>query len=90
MGKAEKILAKMREAPTNVRYADLELVCREHFGRPRRHGTSHAVFKTPWPGDPRVNIQEGSNGAAKIYQVRQVLDAIDRLVEWQGREEDVS
>lgn len=32
----------------------------------------------PWPGDPRVNIQN-SNGRAKAYQVRQVLEAIDRL-----------
>jgi hypothetical protein len=35
------------------------------------------VFKTPWPGDPRVNIQN-SNGQAKPYQVRQVLAAIDK------------
>jgi hypothetical protein len=41
-------------------------------------GTSHAVFKTPWPGDPRVNIQ-GAKGKAKSYQVPQVLLAIDRL-----------
>lgn len=41
-------------------------------------GASHAVFKTPWPGDPRVNIQE-EKGKAKVYQVRQVLAAIDRL-----------
>ncbi|MCR8526247.1 hypothetical protein NPM17_25495, partial [Escherichia coli] len=32
----------------------------------------HAVFKTPWTGDPRVNTQN-SNGQAKPYQVRQVL-----------------
>jgi hypothetical protein len=35
------------------------------------------VFKTPWPGDPLVNIQNG-NGQAKAYQVRQVLAAIDK------------
>jgi hypothetical protein len=40
-------------------------------------GGSHAVFKTPWPGDPRVNIQN-SNGQAKAYQVRQVLAAIEK------------
>ena len=37
-----------------------------------------AVFKTPWPGDPRVNIQN-AGGQAKAYQVRQVLLAIDKL-----------
>jgi hypothetical protein len=36
------------------------------------------VFKTPWPGDPRVNIQD-RQGKAKPYQVKQVLAAIDRL-----------
>ncbi len=37
------------------------------------------VYKTPWQGDPRVNIQRGKDGKAKAYQVRQVLDAIARL-----------
>lgn len=47
-------------------------------GNPRQRGTSHAIFKTPWPGDPRVNIQN-EKGKAKAYQVRQVLLAIDKL-----------
>ena len=51
-----------------------------YFGEPRQRGSSHAVFKTPWPGDPRVNIQSG-NGKAKAYQVRQVLLAIAKLEE---------
>ena len=45
----------------------------------RQSGTSHAVFKTPWPGDPRVNIQRAKGGKAKPYQVTQVLKAIDKL-----------
>lgn len=79
MTKEAKLLAKMRESPTNVRYADLHSVCTTHFGLPRQEGGSHAVFKTPWPGDPRVNIQKGEGGKAKTYQVRQVLAAIDKL-----------
>ena len=35
-------------------------------------------FKTPWPGDPRVNIQN-AKGKAKPYQVRQILRAIEQL-----------
>lgn len=73
----DKIVAAMRENPRNVRYDDLLKVCEHYFGPPRRTGGSHAVFKTPWPGDPRVNIQNG-NGQAKAYQVRQVLAAIDK------------
>src|SRR5665811_2155783 len=39
--------------------------------------TSHAVFRTSWQGDPRVNIQNDI-GKAKPYQVRQVVKVIDR------------
>ena len=41
-------------------------------------GTSHCIFKTPWPADPRVNIQN-NKGYAKSYQVKQVLLAISKL-----------
>ncbi|MBK5930573.1 toxin HicA [Halochromatium salexigens] len=78
MASVEKVLTKMREEPKNVRFADLRKVCETYFGRPRQSGTSHLVFKTPWPGDPRVNIQN-ADGQAKPYQVRQVLQAIDKL-----------
>jgi hypothetical protein len=78
VAKVEKIIEQMRNAPQNVRYDDLAKVCDKHFGAPRQQGTSHAVYRTPWPGDPRVNIQRGSNGMAKVYQVRQVLEAIDK------------
>lgn len=79
MGNVEKVLEKMREAPQNVRYAELAALCEHFFGEPRQKGTSHAVYKTPWHGDPRVNIQEGKGGKAKIYQVKQVLAAVARL-----------
>ena len=67
----------MRANPRGVRYGDLHKVCEYYFGVPRRTGGSHAIFATPWPGDPRVNIQN-SKGQAKPYQVRQVLAAIDK------------
>jgi hypothetical protein len=78
MTSSKKILEGMRRSPKNVRFSDLFRVCVEHFGEPRQRGTSHAVFKTPWPGDPRVNIQS-EKGKAKAYQVRQILAAIDKL-----------
>jgi hypothetical protein len=34
----------------------------------------------PWAGDPRVNLQKGQSGKAKPYQVRQAVQAIDRLL----------
>ena len=78
MGSIEKILDQMRSEPANVRFADLQRVCEFFFGKPRQNGSSHAVYKTPWPGNPRVNIQN-DKGKAKPYQVRQVLLAIERL-----------
>ena len=73
-----EILAGMRRNPAGVRYADLCRVCDHYFGQPRQRGTSHRLYRTPWPGDPRVNIQD-ARGQAKAYQVRQVLAAIDRM-----------
>lgn len=81
MSDYEKELQQMTEAPQNVRFQDLYKVCEHFFGEPRRKDTSHCVFKTPWPGDPRVNIQN-DNGNAKAYQVRQVLAAIRRFKEF--------
>lgn len=79
MAQIDKLLAAIRQNPKNVRFQDLVKVCEHYFGAPRQRGTSHQVYKTPWPGDPRVNIQEGEGGKAKLYQVRQVLAAIDKL-----------
>ncbi len=73
----ESIIAAMRNAQQNIAYNDLHKVCEHYVGKPRQAGSSHAVFKTPWPGDPRVNIQN-NKGKAKAYQVRQVLKATDK------------
>ena len=78
MAKLDKTIAAMRINPKNVRYDDLFGVCFHFFGQPRQRCGSHAVFATPWQGDPRINIQN-ANGKAKPYQVRQVLQAIDKL-----------
>ncbi|CAN5419411.1 hypothetical protein BH23ACT6_BH23ACT6_23840 [soil metagenome] len=72
-----KVISAMRDNPKNVRYQDLHKICQHHFGPPRTTGGSRAVFRTPWPGDPRVNIQN-DKGKAKPYHVRQVLAAIDK------------
>lgn len=78
MSKIDKILEAIRANPKNVDYSDLVKVCDHYFGKPRQKGTSHRVYKTPWQGDPRVNIQE-NKGKAKPYQVRQVLAAIKKM-----------
>lgn len=78
MPSVDKIVQAMRRNPLNIAYNDLHKVCEHYFGKPRTTGGSHAVFKMPWAGDPRVNIQN-NGGRAKPYQVRQVLEAIKKL-----------
>jgi hypothetical protein len=75
-----QLLEEMRRSPTGVRFTDLKRLCEAFFGKPRQSASSHVVFKTPWIGDPRINIQN-DRGRAKPYQVRQVLAAIEKLKE---------
>lgn len=73
-----EIVSQMRNHPGNVRFADLCTVCDHYFGTARQKGSSHRIYKTPWQGDPRINIQN-DRGKAKSYQVKQVLKAIEIL-----------
>jgi len=75
--KTESMVERMR-AGRDVRFTDLVKVCRHYFGEPRQRGTSHLVFKMPWAGNPRVIIQN-KGGKAKPYQIKQALEAIDKL-----------
>ena len=78
MPKIARIVESMRRNPRGVRFADLCAVCDHYFGSAGQRGTSHRIYRTPWAGDPRVNIQD-SKGKGKAYQVKQVLAAIQRL-----------
>jgi hypothetical protein len=78
MTKIDDILAQMRQNPQDVRFADLCKVCEKFFGEPRKGSGSHRIYKTPWQGDPRINIQN-FQGRAKAYQVKQVLMALEKL-----------
>jgi hypothetical protein len=69
----------MKESPRSVRFKDLCLVCDHYFGSARQTRGSHKIYKTPWPGDPRINLQKAPDGMAKIYQISQVLAALERL-----------
>jgi hypothetical protein len=75
--RVETIVEEM-EADADIAFDDLAKVCEHYFGKPRQKGSSHRVYRTPWAGDPRVNIQN-DRGKAKRYQVRQVLKAIEKL-----------
>jgi hypothetical protein len=76
----ETILSDMRANPGDIKFNEARKVA-EHFfaefGKPRIAG-SHHVYKMPWPGDPRINIQK-DGPKAKRYQVIQMLEAVDKL-----------
>jgi hypothetical protein len=78
MPKIDEIISKMKQNPKGIRFNDLSKVCDQFFGEPRKSSGSHRVYKTPWQGDPRINIQN-DKGKAKAYQVKQVLLALDKL-----------
>ena len=62
---------------SNISFNDLLKLCRRYFGDSRIAG-SHHLFKTPWAGDPRINLQRDGK-MAKPYQVIQVKKAIETL-----------
>jgi len=78
MAKIDDLLLQIKSNPQDVRFADLCRICDFYFGKARQSGSSHRIYRTPWPGDPRVNIQN-HKGKAKAYQVKQVLMAIEKL-----------
>jgi hypothetical protein len=65
------------ENPHNVLFADLLKICQKYFGKPRISGSQY-IFKTPWKGDPRINLQKADK-MAKFYQVKDVKKAIDKM-----------
>jgi len=78
MTKFDETISKMKRNPRQVRFKDLCKICDHFFGEPRKGAGSHRVYKTPWHGDPRINIQN-HKGKAKAYQVKQVLLALEKL-----------
>ena len=78
MAKIDDILSQMKQNPKDIKFTDLCKVCEKFFGKPRTSASSHQVYKTPWQGDPRINVQN-YKGKAKAYQVKQVLLALEKL-----------
>ncbi|MBW4552117.1 MAG: toxin HicA [Aphanocapsa sp. GSE-SYN-MK-11-07L] len=77
MASVEKILANMANNPQGVPFTELCKVCDHYFGQPRHSGGSHRIYRTPWEGEPYVNLQP-KKGMGKPYQVKQVLAAIKK------------
>lgn len=74
----EEVIQELKSNPQGVRFAELIKICDHFFGSPRQGRSSHMIYRTPWAGDPRINIQN-DKGKAKAYQVRQVIKALEKL-----------
>lgn len=75
-------MSEILDNPKNVKFKELLNLCIRYFGKPRISG-SHHIFKMPWSGFPRVNLQCDGK-MAKPYQVKQVLEAIKKLEEFKN------
>ncbi len=79
MANCKKLLEKISNNPLGVRFADLTKLLECHgFELGRHKGTSHRIYTHPGINRP-LNIQNTSDGKAKPYQVRQVLEAIEAI-----------
>ncbi len=75
----DETIAELERGKSSTRFSKLVKICEKFFGPPRVKG-SHHIFKTPWPGDPRLNLQS-DKGKAKPYQIEQVIAALKKLDE---------
>jgi hypothetical protein len=78
----DKIEQKARRSPKSISFAEACQLAEAYFGEPRQGSGSHvAIYKMPWQGDPRINLQKGEGGKAKENQVKQLIKAIDKKME---------
>jgi hypothetical protein len=71
------LLSELAGKEKNIRFSRLLKICEDVFGGSRISG-GHHIFKTPWPGDRRINLQKAGN-MAKPYQVKQVIESLKKF-----------
>ena len=75
--KARKILEKILSGSRNIRFEDAcRLAKALGFELDRIRGSHHIFVHGEVPG-LRLNLQPDRNGQMKMYQVRQLLDAME-------------
>jgi len=76
MTQKDKLIEKARNNPAGVRFRELCLLA-EHMGFIKRGGKgSHVVYEKE--GVPEILTFQDRKGAAKTYQVKQLLAAIEK------------
>ena len=81
MSRIAKLYMRVASAPTNARFEDVvRLAEAVGFVRKRIRGSHHIFFHEDKPDEILILVDE--QGQAKVYQVRQLLDVIERLRLW--------
>jgi hypothetical protein len=76
VSRPRKLLEKARQNPAGLRFEEADTLARRLGFRHRRTSGSHHIYARD--GIPElVNLQD-VGGKAKAYQVRQLLDLVDR------------
>lgn len=74
---ARRVLEKILAGSRNIRFEDVCRLARAlGFTLDRTRGSHHIFEHDRVPG-LRLNLQPAKNGQAKIYQIRQLLDAME-------------
>ena len=76
MSRCSDLLERAKQNPDGLRFAELCKLAECHGWVFAREKGSHRLYKRPAAPRP-MNFQEGENGTAKTYQVRQLLAWIE-------------
>lgn len=83
----EKAIEEIANNENHFRFSKLLKLC-ENLSVNIVSAVSHYIFKTPWQGDPRINLQKLKGNFAKPCQVRQVLRALRKSKELEEQKAD--
>jgi len=77
MSKFEKDLAKLKQNPKNVRYADLEKILLRLGFKNRQKGTSHVVFTY----EENILTIPINRPFLKVVYVKKALETIEKIMD---------
>jgi hypothetical protein len=82
MARCEKLLTKAKNSPGNLRFEELCSLAKCYGWEKVGGSGSHRVYMNPSFGDTVGSLMnfQSVKGKAKPYQVRQLLEAIDELI----------
>jgi predicted RNA binding protein YcfA (HicA-like mRNA interferase family) len=83
MARVDKLVQKIKDNPKNIRFREIQRVLLNAGFKMRqsKRGTSHYVFRHPDLELNVVIVTHGRNDIVPDYQIRDALEALERLEE---------